>query len=174
MPTLLLLLLSACGGPEVSGVELVAGDYQFYTLAVDDGCLDGALAALFMPDGRDQSKAFDYPIYVPGWDDLPTTYAVDFREPFVGMDVMVTEGDGGTLAIRGSVMDAVALGAAYGDCVATMAVDLDLTPVEAGRLDGAATLYISDPRGSDGLCPVFHAEPCELGLDLEALRMDDR
>ena len=147
-------------------VEHRAGDYQFYTLAVEDGCLDGAMEALFMPNGPEASHAFAYPVYVAGLEELPSTYPIDLREPFMGMTVTLTAGDDGTIKLRGSVMDDVSLGDIYGDCVSTMTVDADFTPLTSTELEGRAWIDISNPRGAEGLCPVFDADPCEVQLSL--------
>lgn len=170
MPWLLPVLL-ACS-PDALGPEAIAsGDYQFYTHAVADACLDGALEALFMPEGRDTAHPFEYPIYVPATEETPLSYDIDLRAPFLGMPVSVeatTEG----LAIRGSVMDAVLLDEArYGDCVARMQVDVDLWPTAPDSLGGEARIAVSDLRGDEGRCPVLEEDPCEVRLDLTAERL---
>lgn len=159
---------TACGGAGGDSSYLKAGDHQFYTVAMTDSCLDGALETLFMPQGPAEEHAFAYPIYLPGYDELPATYAIDLREPFVGMDVELDSSDGLTLELRGSVMESVLLGNAYGDCTVTMRVDADLMPTAQGRLDGTAWISISDAEGSEELCPVFSANPCEVVLSLRA------
>jgi hypothetical protein len=164
----LALVLAGCSG-DGSPHAIRSGDYQFYTTRVADGCLDGALEALFMPEGADQRHAFEYPIYVPSVDETPLTYEVSFREPFVGMPVTVERSPGG-LQFRGSVMDAVLLDeAAYGDCVATMSVDADVWPAQ--DLGAEGRISVSNLRGSDGRCPVPHADPCLVVLSLTADRI---
>jgi hypothetical protein len=169
----MLLWLIACQEPEVSaGFDFVGGDFQFYTVIARDECLGGALEAVFMPEGPDARHAYEYDIYVPSADELPMSYDVDFREPFVGMPVTVEDGGDGTFAIRGSVMESVVLDEVkYGDCAVTMAVDADLTPADADLVEGQARLEVSDPRGADELCPVFAADPCTVTLELEAERL---
>lgn len=171
------LLLAACNGggddqdvaEALSLEKLRGGDYQMYTTAVDDGCLDGALEALFMPEGAATAHAFEYLVYVPSLDELPRSYAVDFREPFVGMDVTVSKLDDTTLQVEGSVMPDVELGGATGDCAADMVADAELWPVSKDEVEGTATIQVSDPRGSEGLCPVFDEDPCQVILGLHAL-----
>jgi hypothetical protein len=148
--------------------DIISGDYQFYTLAAADACLDGALEALFMPEGPDTEHPFEFPIHVPSVAETPTSYDVDLREPFVGMPVTVNATDTG-LAVRGSVMDAVQLDPGqYGDCVATMSVDVDLEPYAKGVLTGEARIDVSNPRGDEGRCPVLDADPCRVTLTLRA------
>ncbi len=148
--------------------QLQGGDYQMFTTAVSDGCLDGALEALFMPAGPGTPHAFEYAVYIPGLGDLPASYSVDFREPFVGMDVTVTEGDEDTLQVAGSTMSAVALGGNTGDCVADMQADAVLWAVAKDAVEGTAVIQVSEPRGSEGLCPVFEEDPCAVELELSA------
>ena len=166
--TWILMVGTACGGSAGDPSFLEPGEHQFYTVAMADSCLDGALETLFMPEGPASEHAFSYPIYLPGYDELPSSYTIDLREPFVGMDVELDSSDGLTLELRGSVMESVLLGSAYGDCTVTMRVDADLTPVAQGRLNGTAWISISDAQGSEELCPVFSGNPCEVVLNLRA------
>jgi len=155
--------------PDISG--WTGGTFDFQTVDIEDDCLGGAFEALFMPEGPDVPHAFEYQIYIPGFEDLPEVYTIDLRAPFVEMPVSVDSPDGRTYEIRGSVMSAVELGqVAYGDCVVTMTVDVDLTPVSADTAEGTARIEISDVRGDDGLCPVFERSPCTVELDLLASR----
>lgn len=174
----LLLLALACGGAPTgdtgapsADASVQPGDYAFKTRAVDDACLGGALELLFMPEGPETPHDFQFPIPIPAATALPATYDVDFRAPFVGMPVTVEAADAGALAVRGSVMDAVALGTAYGDCVVTMTVDIDLAPTSDTSLVGEARIDLSDPRGAEERCPVFDADPCRVTLDVAAERI---
>ncbi len=169
------LLILGCGDKsdpnEEASFTWSGGDFQFQTTDVGDECLGGALEALFMPDGPATPHDFEYLIYLPGYEELPMSYSVDLRAPFVEMPVTVDSEDSSTLQIRGSVMESVELGpTTYGDCVVTMTVDLDLTPVSADEAEGDATITISDPRGEDDLCPIFDETPCPVALDLVAVR----
>ncbi len=178
LPLLMALLVAGCEADDDSQQdperevlrleELTGGDYQFYTLAVSDGCLDGALEALFMPAGPATRHAFEYPVYLPSADELPISYSVDFREPFMGMDVTVDRLDDSTLDVDGSTMQAVALGGTSGDCVADMEADAEIWPVASDEVEGAAVIEVRDPRGDDELCPVFDADPCQVALTLAA------
>ena len=87
------------------------------------------------------------------------------------MPVTVDSDDGTILKVRGSEMEAVELGAtAYGDCVVTMTVDLNLVPTSADTVEGLAVITVTNPRGDDGLCPVFDDTPCPVDLTLSASR----
>ena len=168
------LLTLGCSGTEEedgSSFSWTGGDFDFETVAVTDTCLSGALEILFMPEGPDVPHQFEYPIYLPTYEELPLTYAIDLREPFVGMEVTVREGEDGDLSIRDSVMDSVALGTGtYGDCVVTMAVDADITPTSTNSALADAQIEISDPRGEDERCPVLESDPCSVALSIEVVR----
>ena len=147
------------------------GDFEFQTVDVTDSCLNGALEILFMPDGPDVPHNFEYPLYLPAYEEMPLTYAIDLREPFVGMEVTVREGANGLLSIRDSIMDSVALGAGtYGDCVTTMPVNADITPTSENSANGEAQIHLSDPRGEDERCPLLDSDPCTVELRMEATR----
>ena len=171
---LTLLLFIACGAQSDesnNGRQWTGGNFQFQSVTVNDACLGGALEALFMPEGPANPHDFEYPVYLPGFNELPVDYNVDLREPFVNMPVTVDSQDDKILKLRGSEMEAVELGsAAYGDCVVTMKVDLNLVPTSANEAHGMGILTLIDPRGDDGLCPVFDAPSCSVDLTLSAVR----
>ena len=173
-----LLLTSGCGKgadggtPEDLGFAWEGGDFQFTTWAATDACLDGAMEALFMPEGPESPWDFEFPLRLPAYDELPASYDVDFRDPFVGMPVTVDAAADGTFQVRGAVMDAVEMGrAAYGYCVVTMAVDADMLPTSADTAEGEARISVSAPRGEDERCPAFASDPCTVTLLLEATRL---
>jgi len=140
-----------------------------YTTEVDDGCLSGALRAMFMPEDLNEPSKFEHLIYLPDYEELPFTQTIDLRAPFLEMPITITEGTGGVLQARGSVMESVALGGNFGDCVATMAVDVDLTPIDEDTAQGTARIGMTNVRG-DEVCPVMDDEDCLVVLTLEALR----
>jgi len=164
-----MILLLACS--TTGEVEFKAGDYQFSTTDMSDDCLDGALEALFMPQGRTTPQEFEFPVYVPSLDELPASYEVSLREPFVGMPVTVTEAPNG-LQFEGAVMDEVLINQSlYGDCVATMTVDSKIWPESSKAGTGVAEIDISAWRGSEGRCPSPDADPCLVTLELELERL---
>lgn len=157
----LVVLLSACGS---SAYE--PGGYRFYTQAVDDQCLDGALDVLWMPEGPATEQRFEFLINVPAWDALPQSYAIDLREPFLGMPVEVSGVDD-HIQVDGGLMESVLLNEGqYGDCVTSMKADITLFPTQSGEFTGDATIEVSDPRGDDGRCPPFEADPCQVLLQI--------
>jgi hypothetical protein len=170
-----LLFLLACGGKAQTDsdttIDWVGGEFEFETTDVRDHCLGGAVEALFMPEGKSTPHEFEHLISLPGFDELPVSYTVDLQPPFVEIPITVDSNDGETLQVRGSVIDAVELGtAAYGDCVVTMTVDLNMTPTSANQAEGDVLLTLTNPRGDDDLCPIFEETPCPIDLQLRATR----
>lgn len=145
------------------------GDFDFSTMSVEDGCLDGALEALFMPDGPSTPDPWSYPVHLPAFEDMPETYPIDLREPFMGIVVTVEAAGDYRMKVADAVMESVLLGQdQYGDCVVTMTADVDLEVVSAGRVEGSVAISIADPRGEDDRCPVFDQLPCTMTLTVEA------
>ncbi|MCP4808594.1 MAG: hypothetical protein GY913_35290 [Proteobacteria bacterium] len=162
----MILLLLACTNDET--VELSAGDYQFSTHDMDDACLDGALEALFMPEGRTTPHQFEFPIYVPDLDELPGTFEISLREPFVEMPVDVKRLGQTGMSLTG-LMEAVELNPSlYGDCVTTMSVSAEMTPLTKNSGEMTALVDISEARSdADDRCPPLDADPCRVTLYIQ-------
>ena len=163
------LFLAACGEGKLTTPEAFAHlygiEHSFQTLGVTDQCFDGALEILFMPEGSDNPHEFEYPIYMPLLEETPYQGSVDFREPFVGMDIEIVGDETGQLSIEGAVMRAVALGGSFGDCAADMTVAADFTPFENG-FSGVANIQLSNLQSTEEACPVPSSESCEVRLQL--------
>jgi hypothetical protein len=150
-----------------SPADYTGGDFMITTVAVSDGCLDGALEVLFMPDGPATPNAWEYPTYLPPFADMPSTYAIDLREPFMGIVITVEDAGNYQMRVEDAVMEEVLLGEdRYGDCAVTMTCDVDLTVLGRNRVEGTTAIALSDPRGDDGRCPVFDQLPCTMTLTL--------
>jgi hypothetical protein len=175
LPCLMLIALTLPGCPQDgtgAASEYTGGEFQFTTVAVDDACLDGALEVLFMPEGPEVPRSWDYPAYLPSFGEMPTSYTIDLREPFGSIEVEVRDGGDGRMVAEDAVMNDVLLGEdRYGDCEVTMTCSVDLSVVNADRVEGTTAIAISDPRGDDGRCPVFDASPCTVTLTLQADRI---
>ena len=153
--------------------DYTGGDFMFTTVGVEDGCLDGALEVLFMPEGPATPNAWQYPTHLPAFDEMPTTYPIDLREPFMGIVVTVEDAGNHRMRVEDAVMEEVLLGEdRYGDCVVTMTCDVDLTVLAPSYVTGSTAIAISDPRGEDDRCPVFDALPCTMTLELTAEKTD--
>lgn len=169
---MLSMLLLACGGTDPDTVATLddwsGGEYAVYTLAADDACFDGALSALFMPAGPSTPHAFEYPVYLPDYDELPLDYTVDLREPFTSIPLSVSETNTAEMVGTGQI-EGVLLGeAAYGDCTADFNVELLINPASATTADSTATIDITGLSGADGRCPVPLNTPCQITLELWA------
>ena len=163
------IFFAACGKEKLKTPEAFAHlyglEHSFQTLGVEDQCFDGALEILFMPEGASNPHEFEYPIYMPFLEETPYQGSVDFREPFVGMDVDIVGDETGQLSIDGAVMEAVALGGSFGDCIADMTVAADFTPTEDG-FSGVADIQLSNLQSSEESCPVPSTDRCTVQLQL--------
>ena len=143
------------------------GDFDFQTISATDRCLGGALEVLFMPNGPETPHDFEYPIYLPSFEEVPAHYSIDLRAPFIGMEVTVRKGGEDHLVIRESLMESVALGeGTYGDCIVTMMVDAEIFPTSTSTAEGTADITISNPRGNDEMCPVMDDDPCRVTIGM--------
>ena len=175
----MILLLWACAwsGENSEQVdEFSAGFYgqnhQITTYSIDDQCFDGAMQLLFMPEGEEVPQEFQYPVYVPSLDELPMTYEISLREPFIGMVVTATDSADGKITIGDAQMEEVSLGATFGECKATMEVDADIVPAQQ-EFDIRATVTMSELRGDDQGCPVPLTETCQVILYMTAVPWSD-
>lgn len=164
-----LLSLYGCGQDNLKTPEefehLFGVKHDFNTYAVDDACFDGALEILFMPEGSEQPHEFEYPIYMPLLEETPYRDTVDFREPFIGMEVEIVGDPSGELSISDSVMSDVELGGSFGDCTATMSVSALFIPGTDG-FSGTAEIGLSNLQSVDASCPVPSTEACAVTLRL--------
>ncbi len=156
----LLLPLAGCddsdGGAEGEGeFEFAAGTFQLSTLAVDDGCMDGGLQILFMPNGNDQAYDLAYPTEFPALSDLPKSYTIRLQEPFSDLQVTLQKSGERGMSVQDAPQTAVLVDADnYGDCVADMAIDVDITVVDANNLNATAAIEIFEVgSAADQLCP---------------------
>ena len=88
--------------------EFYGVDHRITTQSVNDQCFDGAMNALFMPQGADTLQIFQYPVYIPKIE-LPLTYEISLREPFIGLEITAEAGADGESTVSGR-MEEVELG----------------------------------------------------------------
>jgi hypothetical protein len=164
----LLVLLAACS-PSSSGGDFTGGNFDFETTGVQDGCYDGSFEVLFLPEGAGTTNPWGDPIYVPGEDELPSTYDVALPDPFTTTEVEVT-GDAETRTVTGAVNSDVELDADnYPGCLVDMNIDVELVIVDADTVQGTATLHTAG--FDEGSCPVVEADPCDITLDIQGARL---
>ena len=174
------LLLAACGGEPGEGVPAFAeerpfpfpaGSFQFTTTKVEDGCADGSLNLLFMPRGESTPWDWTFPITLYPPEELPRSYAIQLREPFGEMNVTVNPVSAVRERVRGAENTGVLLGRdQFGECVADLDADVDLTLVDSDHARGNGALFMKDPRGDDK-CPLMASE-CKVLLTLEVARVE--
>lgn len=164
---LVLFALAACT-PSGTGADFTSGNFQLTTQSVDDGCLDGGMEVLFMPEGTPND--FAAAIYIPALDELPATYEVDVQDPFNDMTVTVT-GDDDTRTVTGAQNNGVEFDAdTYPGCLIDNSIDVALTIDSADEMHGTAVLHASS--FDEANCPVVDADPCDMQLTLTAVRAD--
>lgn len=159
-------LLAACT-PSGNNADFEGGNFQFTTQSVNDGCLDGGMEVLFMPEGTPAD--FASPIYIPALDELPSTYTVSLQDPFSDMEVTVT-GDEDTREVDGAENLGVEFDEDnYPGCLVDNDIGVSLTIDSADELSGTATLSTSS--FDETSCPVPDADPCTITLTLTGERV---
>lgn len=167
MRTLLPIFLLAACSPSGGGANFEGANFEFQTLDVVDGCIDGAFDTIFMPEGT--ANDFGTPIYVPGFDELPMSYDIDLASPFQTMSVDVT-GDEDTRTIRGAQSTGIEYDADNNPgCLIDALIDVDLIIDDADTVHGTATLELGS--FDEASCPVVtDTTGCEVVLTINGTR----
>ena len=153
-------------GTQVTPAEYHAGPYQLTVVAVDDGCVDGALALLFMPNGDGAPYQLKNPTTLPALTALPAAGEIVLEAPFQPMPVTWEAGDAG-LAIRaGAVPDVLLTVPGSKDCRGDLTIDADLA-LDAMPLTVTASVRVSNLESPTQTCPDL-PEGCLVGLTLSA------
>lgn len=169
------LLLAACNGKSGDSgtfdyTTFKAGNFQFTSYKVDDGCLDGGMGVLFLPEGEGTTQAWKYPIELPSWSDLPATETLHLQDPFYDMDVTIVEGGAGIMSVQGAEQTGVYFDKDnYADCTVDMNIDASVTLHDADNVSGTASMSVSNVNGST--CPTFTEDPCSLTLYFTGTRL---
>ncbi len=160
-------LLTACP-PSEGDDEFVGGLFAFETYGVDDGCIDGALNTIYLPEGAGSTNPFGDEIYLPGDGELPYDGSIPLQAPFEDLSVTFT-GDAGSRAFTGGENTQVDLDPdTYPDCKIDLAISADCTLSGSDSADCTATLGMSNLNGAD--CPVTSSDPCTFTLDIRGTR----
>lgn len=170
----LFLSFVACGDKENdSGTDanseagFEAGTFQFTNQEVSDQCLDGGFNVLFLPDGTPND--WQNTIELPAEADLPSTYSIQLQEPFSAMEVTVSSGGDGILAIEEATQEGVLFNEdSYADCVVDLSIEASITIVDSNNVNGVATFSVVNSAGDT--CPEFQAAPCNILLDFTGVR----
>ena len=170
------LLLAGCGDKDddtaSSAFSFSGGNFQFTSSEVQDLCFDGAFDALFLPDGAGSTSDWAYPVELPAWDALPSTYSVQLQEPFTTMTVTVSAGASeGLLVMEGAEQTDVVMDASgdYPDCTVDMDITAEVVIDSEDTAHGSAVLSLADIPVDD--CPALLSDPCTITLDFTANRI---
>jgi len=161
-------LLIGCQPTDETDGEFVGGRFNFETYAVTDTCLDGALEAVYLPEGPGTTNPICTPIYLPAVEELPYIGGIPLGPPFQPIEVTIT-GEGNARAFEGAENESIELDPdTYPDCVVDMAIGVNCTISGTDDASCVATLDLSNETGVD--CPVLDS-PCELVLDIRGNRL---
>ena len=159
----------ACNGGNDTGADwspsdFAGGSYQFTSHEVEDGCLDGAFEAVFLPEGAGTTNDWQYPIELPAWTSLPATLDVQLQEPFSTMEITVTEGSTiGLMNVASAQQSDVEFDAANNPgCLVDMGITVDIVIDDAERVHGSASMTTGS--FDEDNCPTVEADPCEIEL----------
>lgn len=166
------LLLTACNGSgtaDFQAADFAAGNFQLTTTAVADGCMDGAFAVLFMPDGA--VRAWPTVTEIPAFAALPSTYSVTLPAPYSDMEITVeAEGESG-FRFADATQTAVLIDEVqWPGCTVDMGISASFVISGADNFAGSADLSMANFVGDN--CPVLTASAtsCVVSLDLNGAR----
>ena len=164
-------LFAGCPGTDDDDADgdFEAGQFDFSTVGANDACTDGALEVIYMPEGQGVPSAWQYPIELPAFDDLPKDVDIQLQAPFNDMNVTITSPGDDQFAIEGEENLGVSLDPdTYEDCVVDYSIDALLTLQDNDNLTGNVTLHTGGWTGDD--CPQVDSDPCDITLEVEAAR----
>jgi hypothetical protein len=166
-------VVAGCGDKDDTGFDYTqfgAGGFQFTSMAVSDVCLDGAFGILFLPEGSGSQSDWAYPVDLPAWSGLPSTYSVQLQAPFAQTEVTVEEGGVGVFLLNGVEQYGVEFDADnYPGCLVDLDISAELSIDSDESLTGSADMFVGNPVGDT--CPTFSETPCRVVLDFVATRL---
>ena len=164
------LLLSALACTTGGADDFTGGDFQITTIAADDGCYDGALETVFLPEGAGTTNDWATTTYIPGWDELPATYTIELQDPWSDMEVTMVDGGAGNMVVEDATQTGVELDPdQWPDCTADASIYVDITIVSADEISATATLTLSNMQGDN--CDPIDGDSCDVSLDLTGARL---
>jgi len=165
------LLLAALGCTTGDTADFTGGDFQLTTTAVDDGCYDGALNTVFLPEGEGSTNDWADATYLPGWDELPATYDISLQDPWTDMEVTVTDGGAENMLIEDAQQVGIELDPdTYPGCTVDVSIYVDITIVSADEVSATATLTNTNLTGDT--CPdMVGGDGCTMDLDVVGARL---
>jgi len=169
-----LLFAAGCGDDEektnTTDEPFAAGAFVVTSQTVVDGCFDGAMTTIVLPDGT--PRAFPSPINFPAYSQLPSTIDIDFSAPFTDANDVQVEASGANgwkTSDTGFAQENVSIVAEGLDCLAQMQATAEMIATDHDAFTGTGTLTIPGASGVD--CPAFTAgPPCDVTVSLTAVR----
>jgi len=147
-----------------------AGQFAFATHAVDDGCLNGAAEAIYMPQGPAVPEDWDSAIELPSFDLLPSTYTIDLPDPIGSLEITLEAGTGDQFVMQEAVLEDMLFDeTSYPDCIVDAAVAATLNVQTDDHVTGTVSLTNTNYEGTS--CPQVQADPCDVVLDVQADRL---
>ncbi|MFT5432410.1 MAG: hypothetical protein ACI9OJ_003109 [Myxococcota bacterium] len=161
--------------PDAGSSHFAGGEFQLQVERVDDGCLDGSLAVVFMPNGTQSAYPLANPTWIPGAEDVPTTYVMKLNAPFQDMSMTMEAGQGDQFVVKDAPQNAVPLNlAAASDCVVDMVFDATVDLVSSDSIAMSVRVTMTDFRSESEACPAPSAPACAVTLDLTGTRIQPR
>ena len=147
-----------------------AGQFAFATHAVDDGCLNGAAEAIYMPQGPAVPEEWDSAIEIPSFDQLPATYTIDLPDPIGPLEITLEDGAGDQFVMQPAVLEDMLFDETiYPDCIVDATVAATLNVQTNDHITGSVTLTNTNYEGAS--CPNVQSDPCDVVLDVQADRL---
>ncbi len=165
----MLMLLAAMACTTEGTYDFTGGNFTITTIGVEDGCYEGALNTVFMPEGDDTPNDWANAIYLPGFDELPADVSVDLQEPFQDLDVTFEAGGEDELVVTDALQTAVQLQDDK-DCVADLNANVSIVVLDADNVEGSVSLENSNITSPTDDCPLFDSDPCTITLDITGVR----
>ena len=154
---------------DVAG-DFEAGQFAFATHAVDDGCLNGAAEAIYMPEGPAVPEDWESAIELPSFDQLPSSYTIDLPAPIGPLQITLEDGADDQFVMQAAVLEDMLFDEiAYPDCVVDATVTATLNVQTNDHVTGSVSLTNTDYEGTS--CPQVQSDPCDVVLDVQADRL---
>lgn len=169
----LALAVAGCGGDDDAasgdgGEESMGGGTYTLTInAVDDGCYDGAMTLLIIPDPANPPTIAG--VALPAGGTSGTVPTIAFNPPFKPVNDVAVEADGANgLKTTAPIPNPdTNIAAAGGTCLADIAFTATLAYTTDDAFAGTGTMTVSNVRDDTGECPALDdGDTCEINITL--------
>ena len=161
---------SETSGDVASSEQFVGGQFQLKVHRVTDGCLDGSVDLLFMPEGTGEPYPLKNTTWIPGEADVPMTYQMDLEAPFSDMTITMSASDQGYRIADGTQTGVVLGLAGSGDCSADMRFEGDVVLHALDSVSMTVRVELSDFTSANEECPKTSAPTCQVVLEMSGAR----